>query len=102
MENVVTFSLAQSDHIKRLLLYLQEYSARKRVVESNLLFVTSGSVKALSALAKVVRHCAEPAVLAVSRTGSIPTIRPAEPVRARAYVVSDAEAAVFTFGLARN
>ncbi len=68
----------------------------------NLLFVASCSVKALPALAEVIRHCTEPAVLTVGRTGSIPTIRPAEPVRARADVVSYTESSILAFWLARN
>jgi len=68
----------------------------------NLLFVTPGSVEALPALALVVRHRAEPAVLAVGGARAVAAVWSAEPVRAGAHVVTNAEAAVFTFRGTRN
>ena len=68
----------------------------------NLLFVAGDAVESLPALAKVVRHGAEAAVLAVGRAGPVAAVWTAEAVRAGANVVADAKAAVFAFRLTRN
>ena len=64
--------------------------------------MTPCSVESLPALAKVVWHRAQAAVLAVGRARPVAAVRPAESVRAGANVVADAKPAVFAFRLTRN
>ena len=68
----------------------------------NLLFVAGDAVESLPALALIFRHRTLASILADGRAGPVPAVGPAEAVRAGARVVSDTEAAIFAFWLARN
>ena len=72
------------------------------LVRKHLLFVASFPIESVSALAFVVRHGADAAVLALDRAGPVAAIGAAEAVRTGANIVANTQASIGAAGLTRN